>query len=182
MNRPSPLSGLLEAVAAGNRQAFSELYAATSPKLFGVIIRIVRQREIAEEVLQEVFVAIWKKSAGFDREKGSAITWMCTVARNRALDHVRRVQLVLSDKPIEEHTIADGTSSPLSQTQLNNELRRLEDCLDQLDGAHASAIRLAYLDGASREELSERFGVPVGTIKTWLRRNLIKLRVCLEHE
>lgn len=182
MNQPSPLSGLLEAVASGDRRAFSDLYVATSPKLFGVIIRIVRQRMIAEEVLQEAYVAIWKKADGFDREKGSAISWMCTVARNRALDNVRRAQLVISDRPVEEHNIADGTRSPLAQTLLRDDLDRLDDCLEQLDAAHASAIRFAYLDGASREELSERFGVPVGTIKTWLRRNLIKLKDCLGNE
>lgn len=176
------LSGLLVAVAAGQRDAFKDLYHASAPKLFGLILRIVRDRAIAEEIAQETFVAIWENAPRFDPQKGSAIAWLCTIARHRALDYVRRKTLAVSGKPVEEHAIADSAKTPLQEAESREGLMRLNECLDKLDPQHAVAIRRAYLDGASRAELAEEFGVPVNTVKTWLHRNLLKLRDCLEDE
>ena len=175
----SDLTGLMSRVASGDRQAFADLYRATSVKLFGVVLRILKRRELAEEILQEVYLRIWDNAGSFDRSRASPITWMATIARNRALDEVRKRQLDVAPVDVGELEIAASDKLPSEQAELNEELRRLEACLDRLDPDRKDAIKRAYLDGASRKELAERYDQPVGTIKTWLHRGLKQLKECL---
>jgi RNA polymerase sigma-70 factor (ECF subfamily) len=176
----SDLAGLLGRVATGDRAAFRALYRATAAKLYGIILRITRRREIADEVLQEVYVRIWERAADFDPARASPITWMATIARNRALDEVRRKTVnATSDAEDEAAEVADSQPLALELVEREEDRRRLADCLGQLDDGRREMVRLAYLDGWSREELSARFGAPVATIKTWLHRSLKQLKDCL---
>lgn len=165
---------------AANREsdAFAALYHSTSAKLFGIILRILRQQEAAEEILQDVYLKIWERASDFDRSKASPITWMATIARNRALDEVRKRKIpAASDADISE--VADPQKQPSERLEISQELRLLEACLDGLDKQKTIAIKLAYLDGMSRQELAEYLDQPVGTIKSWLHRGLKQLKDCL---
>ena len=166
-------------VAARDRRAFAALYRATSAKLYGVILGILARRSVADEVLQDVYVRIWEKAVDFDPAKGSPIAWMAAVARNRALDELRRAKAAPTvalpdgfDPPSEAATVLDAMES-------NDRLRALVACLDRLDGEKREAVLLAYYRGYSREALSRRYGKPVPTIKTWLHRSLLQLKLCL---
>lgn len=179
LKAPSHLEELMARVARGDRDAFATLYGAVSAKLFGIIVRILRRREVAEDVLQDVFVKIWQKAADFDAARASPVTWMATIARNSALDVARkRTPLALDDAP-EAMEVADPAAPVLEQLEQGEDLRRLQLCLDGLEAERQQMVRLAYLDGLSREELAQRFGHPVGTIKTWLHRSLKQLKECL---
>lgn len=175
----SEISKLLARVAGGDRQAFAQLYDATAPKLYGIILRILRRRDEADEVVQDVYVKIWQRAGDFDPARASPITWMATIARNRALDEARRSRVAtVSDDGILDR-VPDPARSALGAVEAAEESRRLEICLDRLEGDRGSLVRLAYLDGLSRQDLADRFGQPVGTIKTWLHRSLKQLRDCL---
>jgi len=173
------LVSLLERVAARDRQAFSALYTATSAKLYGIILRIARRRDIADEVLQEVYVQIWERAAYYDQAKGSPIAWMATIARNRALDEVRRKHPLSLDDAPEIEDLAGDDEHPLDRIEHSQELQRLRQCLDRLDGDRREVVLLAYRDGLTREVLGQRLARPAGTIKSWLRRSLLQLRDCL---
>ena len=170
---------LLERVGKGDRVAFAELYTATAMKLFGIVSRILRRRELAEEVLQEVYLRIWQHAADFDLAKASPITWMATIARNRALDQVRKRDLDYVPAGADVLEIPDPGKLASDQVELSEDLRRLDHCLGELDPERRDAIRLAYLHGFSRKELAQQFNIPLGTIKTWLYRGLKQLKDCL---
>lgn len=174
------LARLLRRVADGDREAFDPLYSATSLKLFGIVLRILKRREIAEEVLQDVYYRIWRNAGRFDATLASPITWMATIARNRALDEVRRREPATVDStPDVVDSIPDPGRDASELTELDEDFRRLQTCLDGLEPVRRDAIQLAYLDGLSRKELADRFGLPIGTIKTWLHRGLKQLKDCL---
>lgn len=173
------LAQLLARVSNGDRTAFADIYAATNLKLFGIVFRILRRQVLAEEVLQEVYLRIWERASDFDAARASPITWMATIARNRALDEARRRDLnfVPADSDILE--IPDPGKLASDQLELSEDLRRLEYCLSELEPERREAIRLAYLDGYSRKDLAAHFQIPIGTIKTWLHRGLKQLKDCL---
>jgi RNA polymerase sigma-70 factor (ECF subfamily) len=170
---------LLQRVAERDREAFSALYTATSAKLYGIILRISRRRDIADEVLQEVYVQIWERAAYYDASKGSPITWMVAIARNRALDEARRKKAVSIEDTPEVLGIADEEEHPLDRVEKSQQLLRLSQCLDALDSDRREVVLLAYREGMSREALGQRFSRPPATIKSWLRRSLLQLRDCL---
>lgn len=173
------LIALLARVAERDRDAFSGLYTATSAKLFGVVWRILPSKERAEDVLQDVYVRIWNRAASFDPAKASAIAWMAAIARNRAIDEIRRrVPVSIEDTPQALDVPAEGMD-PLAAAQQSAELQRLQDCLQGLETERREIVLLAYYTGLSRDEIAQRFGHPVGTIKTWLHRSLAQLRKCL---
>jgi RNA polymerase sigma-70 factor (ECF subfamily) len=173
------LADLLRRVAARDSVAFAMLYKQTRGKLYGVVARILTRGDLSGEVLQEVFVRIWEKAADYDVDKGSPIAWMATIARNRALDEVRRVRPVsLEDMP-EGFEPAAEEVDPLGARDRSERLSALMNCLQALDEEKREAIMLAYYRGFSREALSQRMQKPVPTIKTWLRRGLAQLRDCL---
>ena len=165
--------------ARGDRDAFAKLYAATSAKLFGVIVRILIRRDLAEEVLQEVYMRIWQKAGDFQPERASPISWMAAIARNRALDEVRRVKPVSIEDTPEVSDLPDPGELAITGIERNEDLQRLLKCLEALEPQKREMILMAYYRGESREALSQRFGSPVATIKTWLHRSLLQLRGCL---
>jgi len=176
---PSELADLLARVAKRDSQAFARLYKLTQAKLHGVVARIVSRGDASGELLQESFVKIWEKAADYDPEKGSPIAWMATIARNRALDEVRRVRPVsLEDMP-EGFEPAAEQIDPLGVRDRSEQLAALTNCLKSLDEEKREAVMLAYYRGYSREALARRFDKPVPTVKTWLRRSLLQLRDCL---
>jgi RNA polymerase sigma-70 factor (ECF subfamily) len=173
------LTRLLDAVARGDRIALSALYDRTSAKLFGICLRLLGSESEAEDVLQEAYVSVWRNAARFDPAKASPVTWMAVVARNKAIDRLRRRTL-----PIEAidaaADVADDSPTAFDLVQQSQETARLSSCLDELDEKPRAMIRAAFLDGASYPELAEREGVPLGTMKSWVRRGLLSLRGCLE--
>ena len=173
------LSDLLSRIARRDAAAFSTLYKQTSAKLYGVVARILTRGDVAADVLQEVYVRIWEKAGEFDPVRGSPLAWMATIARNRALDEVRRVRPVsLEDQP-EGFEPAAEEVDPLAARERSEGLTALVDCLKALDEEKRAVVLLAYYRGLSREALAKRFGRPVPTIKTWLHRSLAQLRDCL---
>jgi RNA polymerase sigma-70 factor (ECF subfamily) len=173
------LTGLLIRIAARDAPAFAALYKQTNAKLYGVVARILTRGDAAADALQEVYVRIWEKAGEFDPLKGSPLSWMATIARNRALDEVRRVRPVsLEDQPDGFEPAAEEID-PLAPRERSERLAALIDCLKALDEEKRAIVLLAYYRGASREALAKRFGRPVPTIKTWLHRSLAQLRDCL---
>ena len=173
------LERLMREVARGDRAAFRALYDATRAKLYGVVLSILRERSAADDLLQEIYVRIWDRAADFDPGKASPITWMTTIARNRALDEVRRprVTVDLPDDALER--VAGDDPHPLEQRERSEELKRLMACLAALAEERRQLVLLAYYRGMTREALSKRFDRPVPTIKTLLHRSLAELRGCL---
>ncbi len=171
---------LLAAVAKGDRAAFERLYAATRAKLYGVVLRILRRHDLADEVMQETYLKIWNSAGQFDPALSSPITWMVAIARNRAIDMVRKKTEVSieAESDVLETTAAD-TPDPLAKQEMTEELRRLLACMGRLDEERRRLVLFAYYGGWSREQLATKFATPVNTIKTWLRRALIEIRECL---
>ena len=174
------LSDALARAAGGNQSALSEIYEATSAKLFGICLRILRDRAEAEDALQEIYLNVWRKAASFDAERASPITWLATLARNRAIDRLRAGGLRRSE-PIEFAAgIADPSPDAATVLEAAETSGRLTGCLEELEGRRADAIRTAFFGGATYAELAERGGVPLGTMKSWIRRSLLQLKDCLE--
>ena len=170
---------LLRRVAARDRAAFATLYKATAAKLHGVIVRILQRRAVADEILQDVFLKIWNAAGDYDAARGSPVTWMASIARNRAIDEVRRVAPVsLEDAPETLELASDGDDA-LTTLAAKQDLRRLLACMDLLEKERREMIVLAYFQGLSRDALAVRFGRPVATIKTWLHRGVAQLRDCV---
>jgi RNA polymerase sigma-70 factor (ECF subfamily) len=170
---------LIGAVAKGDQAAFERLYAATRAKLYGVVLRILGKPELAEEVMQETYLKVWKMAHTFDPTLASPITWMVAMARNRAIDIVRRrSEVSIEDEP-EAQNVAAESAPPLARREMTEELKRLLACLGKLDPEKQRIVLLAYYSGWSREQLSTKLDIPVNTIKTWLRRSLLEIRECM---
>lgn len=174
------LSDLLAHVARQDKAAFAAVYRATSAKLYGILLRILKRRDLADEMLQEVYIKVWERAGDFDPARASPITWLATIARNRALDEVRRKAPISLDEAPEVMELADEARLPSEWVELAGDVKQLQGCLDTLEPDKAEIIRLAYLSGLSREELSQRFAAPVATIKTWIHRGLRQLKDCLD--
>jgi RNA polymerase sigma factor (sigma-70 family) len=173
----SSLQELLEQTSRGNHAAFRALYEATAPKLFGVVLRITQNRPMAEEVLQETYVKIWQKADRFSPEAGQPMAWLCAIARNRAIDRIRSERVERS-RAGEDDSVLERIAAPIGGDVVMQESLRV--CLSKLDEEARSCVILAYCSGFSREELAEKFGRPVGTIKTLLHRSVRLLKACLE--
>lgn len=172
------IAELLSRVALRDRSAFKTLYVRTSAKLLGVTLRILRDRSEAEEALQEVYVKVWQRADRYVAGAYSPISWLVAVARNHALDVIR------ARKPQSEDIeaaldVADQGPDPEAAAVGSGERARIDGCLGQLEPDRADAVRFAYLDGYSYDELAARYRVPLNTMRTWLRRSLLKLRDCL---
>jgi RNA polymerase sigma-70 factor, ECF subfamily len=170
---------LMNQVGQGDRAAFRPLYDATSAKLYGIIIRILRDPDQSRDILQEVYVRIFERARDFDASVASPITWMAAIARNRALDEVRRARPALVDIG-EDFDPPAETQHPLDGRERSEELQRLMACLSGLDAEKRQMVMLAYYKGTTREALSQKFARPVATIKTVLHRSLAQLRECLQ--
>lgn len=176
---PQDISKLIVRTSMKDRAAFDMLYRQTSAKLFGVCLRILHDRAEAEEALQEVFVKIWTKADRFAVSDLSPISWLVAVARNHAIDVIRKRRQGQVDIDAAAE-IPDPAPGPEALVMAGAEGQRIYGCLEELDKDKAAAVRGAYLKGESYAELAERHGVPLNTMRTWLRRSLLKLRECLE--
>lgn len=175
-----PLASALERVVAGDRAAFAEVYRQSAPKLFGICLRMCKERTEAEEVLQETFLTIWRRAHLFDRNRGGALTWLVVIARNRALDRLRATGRV-PDGPIDlADQVSDPAPSALAIAEGDQERRRLALCLAELDAGDAAMIRAGFFDDTPYSALARRTGLPLGTVKSRIRRALLKLRACLQ--
>ncbi|EKF20676.1 sigma-70 family RNA polymerase sigma factor [Nitratireductor pacificus] len=176
---PDEITRLIFRTALKERAAFDLLYRHTSAKLFGVCLRILQDRAEAEEALQEVYVKLWTRADRFAASELSPISWLVAVARNHAIDRLRARKKPARE--LDEATdIADPAPDPETMAVAGGERRRIDACLEELETDRAKAVRGAYLNGDSYAELAARFGVPLNTMRTWLRRSLISLRECLE--
>lgn len=172
------LKKLLSRVHLRDRAAFAELYRLAAPKLFGICLRILKDRHEAEDALQEAFVKIWNNADHYVSGMASPQAWMNAVTRNHAIDVLRARKPGGGDLDAAEQ-IADGGPTPEESAEIRSEGRRIERCLAELDADLAEAVRRAYVEGDSYLELAERFSVPLNTIRSRLRRSLIRLRECL---
>jgi RNA polymerase sigma-70 factor (ECF subfamily) len=175
------LEALLGQVALGNRAAFAELYQATSNRLFGICLRVLAQRSEAEDALQDVYTAVWRKAAQFDPSKASGGAWLAMVARNKAIDRLRSMPFQQARASLElSQDVEDPTASPVQAVQTATDRAQLEQCLERLEPKRRSLIRSAFFDGLTYEELAAKIEAPLGSIKSWIRRGLLQLRECLD--
>lgn len=185
---PAHLHLCLMAVAKQDAKAFRDLYESSSPKLFSFILRILQNRELAEEVLQESFVNIWNNAASYQSSLASPMTWMTTIVRNRAFDLLRKLNNgqhlhVSYDTDQFENEVWQAMESPdltpAQALELSQDAASLARCMTKLEGLHRQAMSLAYFHDLSHSEVAEQMQLPMGTVKTWIRRGLEKLRLCL---
>jgi RNA polymerase sigma-70 factor (ECF subfamily) len=177
--REHELVPLMRAIAAGDRPALSQLYSRTSAKLYGICRRVLGSETDAEDVLQEIYVLVWRNAARFDPAKASPITWLAVLARNRSIDRLRARTAPNVDLEAASH-LSDDAKSPFEILETVQESSRLAGCLDELEDRQKSMIRSAFFDGATYSQLAEHEGVPLGTMKSWIRRGLLRLRGCLQ--
>ncbi len=174
------LIGLLRAVGAGDRAAFAALYAQTAAQLFGVALRMLRQRDRAEDVLQESFVTIWQRAGDYDPTKGAPLTWLITVLRHRAIDALRRSARQPERLAEPEEALLALVAGPADSADRGSDLRALQNCLGELGPEQRRAMLLVYAYGLTQEELAARIATPLGTVKSWIRRSLERLKKCLD--
>jgi RNA polymerase sigma-70 factor (ECF subfamily) len=184
---PSPealagqLAALLAQCALKNQRAFSDLYSLTAPKLYGVALRILRRTDWAEDVLQECYVSIWNHAGNYAAQKSAPLTWMTSIVRNRCLDWLRRPR---QEATGDEYDIAveawqDDARGPMEQLMAAGDAAALARCLEQLESKQRQSIMLAFFHGLSHSELASHMQQPLGTVKTWVRRGLERLKGCL---
>ena len=187
--RSLELSQLMARTGLGDRAAFATLYQRTSAHLLGVVMRINRDRAQAEDILQEVFVSVWRAARGFDAAQSQPLTWLTSIARNRAIDSLRRSQTqpqLKSLPPSDDEdsdvydTVADDAPGPLELLSRATDARALSACMDALSAQQRQSVALAFFDGLSHAEVASHMRQPLGTVKSWVRRALLALKSCLE--
>lgn len=175
---------LVEAlVATGHedREAFRTVYRLTSAKLFGICLRICGDRQDAEDVLHDVYVIVWRRAGAFEPGRASPITWLATIARNRAIDWQRGRTRHPAD-PVDDAALAlpDPAQAPVDRLVDEETVARLQACLGTLETRQREAIRIAFFDGVRYPEIARRMTLPLGTVKSWVHRGLARLRTCLD--
>jgi RNA polymerase sigma-70 factor (ECF subfamily) len=175
------IASALARVSSGDRAALQTVYRLASAKLFGVALRILGERSEAEDVLQDVFLTVWRKAGDFDAGRASPMTWLIAITRNRAIDRLRATKAGRHMGPIDDaNEVAD--TAPMADSTLISaqDNARLHDCLDTLANDERAALRSAFFDGNTYEDLAVRTNVPLATMKSRIRRAMIKLKSCLE--
>lgn len=175
------LVDLLKQTAEGSRTSFAELYALTSPKLYSLAYGILRSSGEAEDVLQEIYVAVWQRADQFDPDRGTAMTWLISLARNKSIDRLRQSRETTGEETDWTHVI-DEQATPQEAAGMTQERRRLDGCIQKLEARQRGVIVEAFYSGASYAELAARLSVPIGTMKSWVRRSLLQLKTCLEQQ
>ena len=175
------LSDALARAGRGSQSALAEIYEATSAKLFGISLRILGDRGEAEDALQDIYLNVWRKAGSFDAERASPITWLATLARNRSIDRLRALGGRRGSEPVEAALqIPDPSPDAAASLESSQSSAQLGRCISELEERKAEAIRTSFFEGATYAELAERSGVPLGTMKSWIRRGLLQLKECLE--
>ncbi len=189
--RSDLIAALLSRVALGERKAFAALYREISAHLFGVILRINPDRAQAEDILQDIFITLWRSAAGFDATRSQPLTWLTSIARNRAIDSLRRrkteVATVSANLPGRDGEddadllakLPSQAASPLQQLEQAAQAREITHCLQQLKAEQQQCMALAFYQGLSHAEVADHLGQPLGTVKSWVRRALMALKDCL---
>ncbi|MGY0217050.1 sigma-70 family RNA polymerase sigma factor [Endozoicomonadaceae bacterium StTr2] len=170
----------LTGCAQGNHRDLEQLYRLTSPKLFGLLLRMLKSQAIAEDCLQQVYIKIWNHAGSFDPRKARAMTWLSTIARNQALDQLRKQQreaLEPDDSALD--TISDDTPGHDDELARQQHEKQVHQCVGDLPDNYRQCIKLAYFDGLTHALLAEKLQVPLGTVKTWVRRGLMRLKTCM---
>lgn len=178
MTGPADIENMLARIQLRDKAALAALYDATSAKLFGVCLRVLKNQSEAEDVLHEVYLRIWRKADSYAVTGHSPMTWLITVARNLSIDHLRRRRPHVGDATVMAQ-VADDRPGPEATAIARSERAQIHACLDELDADKAGAVRAAYLEGETYQELADRYAVPLNTMRTWLRRSLLKLKECL---
>jgi RNA polymerase sigma factor (sigma-70 family) len=175
---PAQLRAWLHGAAHRDRMAFRSLYDASSPRLYGLALRILGRRELAEEVVQESFVAIWHHASEYESALSAPMTWMTTIVRNRAFDLLRRADAGAIDHAALE-SLADLSLSPADKLQMSSEAQALADCMSALEEKHREVVGMAFFHDLSHSDVARKLALPLGTVKTWIRRSLVRLHTCL---
>jgi RNA polymerase sigma-70 factor (ECF subfamily) len=189
--RSRDLAQLLARAGTGDRAAFATLYERSSSHLFAVVLRICRDRAQAEDILQEVYVNVWRAAGGFDAAQSQPLTWLTSIARNRAIDSLRRAQTqpqfqttTTTTADDEDSDVYDATADdnpgPLELLSKAADARALSHCMQDLSAPQRQSVALAFYDGLSHGEVADKMGQPLGTVKSWVRRALMSLKACLE--
>lgn len=188
--RSRELARLIARAAVGERAAFARLYELTSGHLFAVVLRIQRDRALAEDLLQDVYVSAWKAIGSFDAAQSQPMTWLTSIARNKAIDSLRRTQTQPrleslhhdddADRPDPESQLADESPGPPELLVAASDARQLGACMQALSAVQRQSLALAFFDGLSHAEVAEHLRQPLGTVKSWVRRALSSLKSCLE--
>ena len=189
--RSRELAQHLSRAALGDRAAFKRLYEQTSGHLFAVLLRIQRDRTIAEDLLQEVYVNAWRAAGSFDASQAQPLTWLTHIARNKAIDSLRRAQAQPrlesvhadddeNERPDLDQRMADDGPGPAELLERASDARQLTHCMESLSAQQRQSVALAFFDGLSHAEVAEQLRQPLGTVKSWVRRALLSLKTCLE--
>ena len=189
--RSQALGQLLARAGLGDRVAFATLYEDTSAHLLGVVLRIQRDRAQAEDILQEVYVNVWRAAQSFDAAQSQPLTWLTSIARNRAIDSLRRKQTQpqlktnITQRSDDEETdvydtVASEAPGPLDLLSRASDARELSHCMQALSAQQRQSVALAFFDGLSHAEVAEHMRQPLGTVKSWVRRALMSLKDCLD--
>jgi RNA polymerase sigma-70 factor (ECF subfamily) len=178
---PATLGRWIAAVALGDQDAYRRLYDATAPKLFAIALRMLREEGRAEDVLQDAFVNVWNAAASYNAALSAPMTWLVTIVRNRALDYLRRIdgRTVEFDDELAA-VIESDWPTPVDLASRGQDAIALERCLKRLDPGPRQAIAFAYFQSLTHAELASTLRVPIGTVKTWIRRGLEKMKRCLD--
>jgi len=184
LNPDTALIALIDRISLADEKALRELYELTSPKLYGVAVRVVTNREWAEDVLQEAFINIWRIAGDYRSTLSPPMAWMALVVRSRGLDFLRRRASERADKMQElddviSDTVAGDSPNPMDTAQASQQAKALHDCLSLLDNKQREVVSLAYMRDMSHNELAAQLKLPLGTVKTWIRRGLEQLRGCM---
>lgn len=185
MNDSPALQKDLARVALGDRAAFARVYQSTSAHLFGVALRILGRRDVAEDVLQEAFVNVWHHAGSYQAASGQPMTWLISIVRNKALDVVRSASVRHETAmPVTEHgtevEIEDERPSPLQMLTQATDALAIRGCMEALDASHRQSLALAYYHGMSHSEVATHMRAPLGSVKAWVRRGLERLKTCME--
>ncbi|WP_248742234.1 MULTISPECIES: sigma-70 family RNA polymerase sigma factor [unclassified Pseudomonas] len=173
------LRQLLAQCSLGDRRAFETLYRSVGPRLHGVALRFMGRPDLAEEVLQESFVRIWNNASRYESHLSAPMTWMINITRNQAIDQLRKHR----DRPLtdfEQEALVDENPSAHDLLNSAREATALNRCLETLEGMQRRSITVAYFQGLSCSELAEHLAAPLGSVKSWIRRGMERLRRCLE--
>ena len=184
LNPDTTLIALIDRIALADENALRELYELTSSKLYGVAVRVVTNREWAEDVLQEAFLNIWRIAGDYKSTLSPPMAWMALVVRSRGLDFLRRRTSERADRMQElddviSDTVAGDSPNPMDTAQASEQAKALHNCLSLLDNKQREVVSLAYMRDMSHNELAEQLKLPLGTVKTWIRRGLEQLRGCM---
>ena len=186
-DRGARVTALLSRVAMGDQNAFAEFYDLTASHLYGVAVRILKDAAAAEEILQEAYVNVWHHAGSYEVAKSQPMTWLTSIVRNRCLDQLRRreidtVTLASDDDDAPEHDVSDDAMTPAEMLLAGAEARSVRNCVETLDAGPKQAIALAFYHGLSHAELAAHMRQPLGTVKSWVRRALERLKDCLDRE